>query len=198
MNAAVPNRLLVCRVVSGKSRLKRKKMKRRTWISNRASYIPVLLLAATMLSWVAPSQATFYNPFGIVIVKKTSDPADDTAFDFSTSLGSSFQLSDPSDKYTGFFAWAGGDPIRITEEATPGWRLESVTTWSLLGNSHFTPIANGIQISLNSWDVVKVKFNNVAVPIPGAVWLLGSGLLALVGIGRSRRRKIAEAGDVPA
>jgi hypothetical protein len=28
------------------------------------------------------------------------------------------------------------------------------------------------------------------VPIPGAVWLLGSGLLGLVGIGRKRLKKV--------
>jgi len=170
---------------------------RKIWISKRTFNIPVLLLTTTMLFWVAPSQATFYNPFGIVIVKKTSEPADNTSFDFSTSLGSTFQLSDPGDKYTGFFAWAGQD-IDILETSKRGWRLESVSGYSMFGNSTFKKIDNGIRISMNSWDLVKVKFNNVAVPLPGAVWLLGSGLLALVGIGRGRRRKLVDSGEATA
>ena len=35
----------------------------------------------------------------------------------------------------------------------------------------------------------KITYDYVATPIPGAVWLLGSGLAGLVGIGRWRRRK---------
>jgi len=155
----------------------------------RATFLALVLA----LVWVTPSQATYikFDPHAVVIVKKTADPADDTAFDFSGDLGE-FTLQDPSDRYKFDFVPTG--TYDIIETPTAGWTLASVTPWSLLGNTTFTAIENGIRLNIESWDLVKLKFNNVAaVPVPAAVWLLGSGLLALVGIQRVSSRKGAVA-----
>ncbi len=45
-------------------------------------------------------------------------------------------------------------------------------------------LLDGSQLRLNGVDGADVGVN--AVPVPGAVWLLGSGLLGLVGIRRRR------------
>jgi hypothetical protein len=46
-------------------------------------------------------------------------------------------------------------------------------------------------ISFSSGDVLTFTGNSSAVPIPAAVWLLGSGLLGLLGIGRRNRETVA-------
>lgn len=144
----------------------------------------MLVLLLGLFAWGTQSQATYvkFDPHAIVIVKKYADPADDTPFHFEGDLGE-FTLQDPSDHYRFDFVPAGS--YDIVETPTSGWNLDKVTYWSLLNNTMFTPIENGVNLTIKSWDLVKVKFHNVAaVPVPGAVWLLGSGLLALVGIRR--------------
>jgi len=57
-------------------------------------------------------------------------------------------------------------------------------------------LASDLSINTNGWDGLAVNFvgaqvNVSAVPVPATVWLLGSGLLGLVGMGRSRKVTLA-------
>ena len=55
------------------------------------------------------------------------------------------------------------------------------------GHGHFIVFGLG-QISFNGTVLSFTGNTTSPVPIPGAVWLLGSGVLGLLGIGRRRER----------
>lgn len=73
-----------------------------------------------------------------------------------------------------------------------GTLFEFAQTEISLGNVEYYP-CNGIGPATPSEcggftaSVTNADFDNMAVPVPAAVWLFGSGLLGLVGIARRRR-----------
>lgn len=82
-----------------------------------------------------------------------------------------------------------------------GWySLNNGSTWELIGGFNYDGATSGI-IQLSIWPNtptagVQIAFDNFylntqsdipAVPIPAAVWLLGSGLIGLIGLRRFRK-----------
>lgn len=60
--------------------------------------------------------------------------------------------------------------------------------WYLLVGPRLAGINNsGIAGAGDSFRVAAVTMDIAPVPVPGAAWLLGSGLLGLAGLGRRKR-----------
>jgi len=85
------------------------------------------------------------------------------------------------EKHQGLVEWYGLGPL-----------FEFAQTEISLGNVEYYP-CNGITPATPSdcggftATVTNADFDNMAVPVPAAVWLFGSGLLGLVGIARRRK-----------
>jgi len=102
---------------------------------------------------------------------------------------SDYSLSDTS--------WAYDDSFRVVNTAGINTPFAAGTAVSgsvlLAGSNFFNPVANNsVQLVsgylLTHADWARLEANATFVPIPGAVWLLGSGLIGIVGI----RRKIKQ------
>ncbi|MDY6989852.1 MAG: VPLPA-CTERM sorting domain-containing protein [Thermodesulfobacteriota bacterium] len=79
----------------------------------------------------------------------------------------------------------GADTFTVPSQELPDG---NVVTLSVLN-----PSANIIAASLTydedaGTGIDNIRFDTVAAPIPSALWLLGSGLIGLVGLGRKSRR----------
>ena len=79
------------------------------------------------------------------------------------------------------FSWSANPTIPVTSDwdvtATGNTALVSVNSAVILPTSSAFP---GFQPTFSG--------SLTAVPVPAAVWLMGSGLLGLVGVARRRRR----------
>jgi hypothetical protein len=57
--------------------------------------------------------------------------------------------------------------------------------WNVSGNTYTAVAAPGMENG--PFPGFNAAFNLQAVPVPAAVWLLGSGLVGLVGVARRRK-----------
>ncbi|HEY2679097.1 MAG TPA: VPLPA-CTERM sorting domain-containing protein [Steroidobacteraceae bacterium] len=79
----------------------------------------------------------------------------------------------------------------ISASLSNGGAIGTAQTMYLFGVNSTTTAAPsnpyvGATINVSQQGVITVTNNSSAVPLPAAVWLLGSGLLGLVGVGRRR------------
>jgi len=67
------------------------------------------------------------------------------------------------------------------------WLTVSVETADI---TQLTFLAPGVLPNINGFwpSIDNMVINETAVPVPGAIWLFGSGLIALLGINSTRRR----------
>ena len=80
-----------------------------------------------------------------------------------------------------------GNPVQTIEYSYGQITDETLTTYNLLGTFVMEEVGfilNGYMPSTNWGNVLSSKLVISAVPIPTAIWLLGSGLIGLVGIRR--------------
>jgi hypothetical protein len=85
--------------------------------------------------------------------------------------------------------WNGVEQTQVTNPTTLDWTHYSYTA---VATGATTPISFGFtQTNFEGWNFDDVSANPAAsvVPIPGAIWLFGSGLGGLVGYGRWRMKK---------
>ena len=111
---------------------------------------------------------TFINTQNLcrVTVQKTSNPPDDTEFDF-TAPGSdnpAFTLMDPSDP-TDMFMMDVGASVTVTEDVPLGWQLDGVECIDTPG-INVTDTPNGVNIDCEFAAETVCNFTNSIAPRP--------------------------------
>ena len=99
-------------------------------------------------------------PKGTIEIEKQTDPANSNAsFGFTSAVAGNFSLSDNGVKtVTNVTPNSGGSPYVVTESATAGWRLQSVTC----NDSDSTGSVSGrtASIKVSSGETVRCTFTN--------------------------------------
>jgi LPXTG-motif cell wall-anchored protein len=141
---------------------------------------------------------------------KDADPNGPTSFPFSGSLGSFELVDDGGAQGSRTFAGLAPGTFTVTESATTGWTLDSITCLDPTNDSTGSVLAGTATIALGSGESVVCTFRNsgpvVVPPLPPRPELptTGSAIgipalltgLALLGVGlvlsrASRRRQAA-------
>ncbi len=131
-------------------------------------YVPITDVQATTSVWV---QYISYIPNA----QTGSDVGAEIAFNFDFT-GSIAAMTSTAEQIHELDAYGDtGNWWRITET----WELEDAGDLLFLRVNGTDPSVNGKANIIDS-----VQFMTATVPVPGALWLLGSGILALVGIRR--------------
>lgn len=76
----------------------------------------------------------------------------------------------------------------VTLDMDGAWSLFAPAGWAGVKSIELTNFANDPEGSWGNWVCALDDIKTKAVPIPGAVWLMGSGFLALMGIRRRKER----------
>jgi len=88
---------------------------------------------------------------------------------------------------TGLATWSGAGPSTLGLTAGTSSELYGLTGNGGTGQAQVYDIGS---ILLSTAGVLTFTANTSTVPLPPAVWLLGSGLLGLAGVGRRRSAKV--------
>ena len=112
--------------------------------------------------------------------------ASDTIYFHQQGSGNWFLTKNPVDNGTSLLTLTGSNQFQL------GYQCSAAMAWVI--DSGYTFLAEGLykvewsNLACNpeSASIVQIDAIPSNVPIPGAVWLLGSGLLGLVGIRRKK------------
>jgi len=172
-----------------------------TWLAD-ANY------AGTTMNWTtANSWAAGLDPYSSGITGwRLPDTLQPDASCDSQSGGDSYGYnctgSEMGNLFYNVLGGVAGSSIATTHNANYDLfsNVQSSVYWSATGYAPNTAYAwrfrfdyggqdfNGKTLSLYAWAVHSGDVGASMVPVPAAVWLFGSGLLGLVGLGRQRRR----------
>jgi hypothetical protein len=121
---------------------------------------------------------------GVLQIDPVSSLAGDFVFDIPFVFGTSFQMFATLTAFTQALAATAG------VEASAASNFGSSALWGGISDVHLADgtVLAGYSISSDSGFDYSSAFSSepgpVAVPVPSTLWLLGSGLLALIGLGR--------------
>lgn len=121
---------------------------------------------------------------GVIETEPVSGLAGDFIFDIPFVFGTSFQMFATLDVFTQALAGIAGD------EASAASNFGSSALWGGISSVHLADgtVLTGYSVGSDSGFDYNNAFSSgpvvVPVPVPPTLWLLGSGLLALIGLGR--------------
>jgi hypothetical protein len=161
----------------------------------------IFLLAGPLSAW--GHNETIEDPFEFLDLLQQETPHDDTGLELWESKGSlTLTVTNSTDVAWGDFHFgiSSGDAIFDPNE-TPTWDHGSGLYWGLsAGNTvldltfYLNPVAINDSVTFtvytdntSSGGLFGVCFYPTPVPIPSAVWLLGSALIGLIGFRRKCR-----------